>query len=99
VAGFHAGLEDLDRVFADLTVRVRADDLIIFTADHGNDPTTASTDHSREIVPLLVLGPRVRPVNLGRRHTFADVGQTVAQFLEVPALAAGTSFLSEVWRD
>jgi len=99
VAGFHAGLEELDRAFAELIVRVRSEDLVIFTADHGNDPTTASTDHSREIVPLLVLGPRVRPVNLGRRHTFADVGQTVAQFLEVPALAAGTSFLSEVWRD
>jgi phosphopentomutase len=99
VAGFHAGLEELDRAFAELMVRVRSEDLVIFTADHGNDPTTSSTDHSREIVPVLVLGPRVRQVNLGRRHTFADVGQTVAQFLEVPALAAGTSFLSEVWRD
>jgi len=78
---------------------VREQDLVIFTADHGNDPTTPSTDHSREVVPLLVLGPRVRPVDVGRRITFADVGQTVAEFFEVPALAAGTSFLSEVWRD
>jgi phosphopentomutase len=99
VPGFHAGLLELDRVLPRLLAEVRDEDLIIFTADHGNDPTTPSTDHSREIVPLLVLGPKVRPVDLGRRATFADIGQTVAEFLEVPALAAGTSFLSEVWLD
>ena len=99
VPGFHAGLLELDRALPRLLAEVRDEDLIIFTADHGNDPTTPSTDHSREIVPLLVLGPKVRPVDLGRRATFADIGQTVAEFLEVPALAAGTSFLSEVWLD
>jgi phosphopentomutase len=99
VPGFHAGLRELDRMLPGILDRVRDQDLVIFTADHGNDPTTPSTDHSREIVPLLVLGPRVRPVDLGRRTTFADIGQTVAEFLEVPALAAGTSFLSEVWLD
>jgi phosphopentomutase len=78
---------------------IRDDDLVIFTADHGNDPTTPSTDHSREVVPLLVIGPKVRPRNLGRRQTFADIGQTVAEFFGVPALPAGTSFLSEVWID
>jgi phosphopentomutase len=99
VAGFHAGLRELDQVLPRLLAPVREDDLVIFTADHGNDPTTPSTDHSREVVPLLVTGPRVRPVALGRRATFADIGQTVAEFLEVPPLPAGTSFLSEVWRD
>jgi phosphopentomutase len=99
VPGFLGGLEELDRVLPQILAAVREQDLVIFTADHGNDPTTPSTDHSREVVPLLVLGPRVRPVNLGRRRTFADIGQTVAEFLRVPALAAGTSFLSEVWRD
>jgi phosphopentomutase len=99
VAGFHQGLRELDRALPALLAGVRPDDLVIFTADHGNDPTTPSTDHSREVVPLLVTGPRVRPVPLGRRPTFADVGQTVADFLEVPPLAAGTSFLSEVWSD
>jgi phosphopentomutase len=97
VAGFHQGLHELDRALPQLLGGVREDDLVIFTADHGNDPTTPSTDHSRELVPLLALGPKVRAVDLGRRSTFADVGQTVAEFLEVPALAAGTSFLSEVW--
>jgi phosphopentomutase len=99
VAGFHAGLLALDRVLPHLLDRVREEDLVIFTADHGNDPTTPSTDHSREVVPLLVVGPRVRPVPLGRRTTFADVGQTVADFLAVPPLPAGTSFLPEVWSD
>jgi len=97
ISGFHRGLQQLDRALPRLLQGVRQDDLIIFTADHGNDPTTPSTDHSREIVPLLVFGPRVRPVNLGRRLTFADIGQSVAEFLGVPALAAGTSFLPEVW--
>jgi phosphopentomutase len=99
VPGFYAGLLELDRTWPALIASVRKEDLVIFTADHGNDPTTLSTDHSREVVPVLVLGPRVRPVDLGRRQTFADIGQTVAEFLEVPALTAGTSFLSEVWRD
>jgi phosphopentomutase len=99
VPGFYSGLQHLDRALDRLLQGVRDQDLVIFTADHGNDPTTASTDHSREVVPLLVVGPRVRPVNLGRRRTFADIGQTVAEFFQVPALASGTSFLSEVWRD
>jgi phosphopentomutase len=99
VPGFHAGLLALDRAFPHLLAPIRQEDLVIFTADHGNDPTTPSTDHSREVVPLLVVGPRVRPVPLGRRSTFADVGQTVADFLGVPPLPAGTSFLPEVWSD
>jgi len=99
VPGFHRGLLALDRALPRVLARMRDEDLVIFTADHGNDPTTPSTDHSREVVPVLVVGPRVRPVALGRRRTFADVGQTVADFLGVPPLTAGTSFLSEVWRD
>ncbi len=99
IEGFRRGLVELDRNVPRLLNGVREDDLVIFTADHGNDPTTPSTDHSREIVPLLVFGPKVRPADLGRRRTFADIGQTVAEFLGVPALGAGTSFLPEVWLD
>ncbi len=99
VPGFHRGLQELDRALPDVLGAVREDDLVIITADHGNDPTTPSTDHSREIVPLLVYGPRVRPVALGRRSTFADMGQTVAEFLGTAPLAAGTSFLKEVWTE
>ena len=97
IAGFHQGLRELDRVLPDLLGAVRGDDLIIITADHGNDPTTPSTDHSREVVPLLAYGPKVRPTPLGRRSTFADMGQTVAEFLDVAPLTAGTSFLKDVW--
>jgi phosphopentomutase len=99
VRGFHEGLLALDHALPRLLGEVREEDLVIFTADHGNDPTTPSTDHSREVVPLLVVGPRVRAVALGRRPTFADVGQTVAEFLGVPPLSAGTSFLPEVWSE
>jgi len=99
VQGYHGGLLALDRAMPRMLAGVREEDLVIFTADHGNDPTTPSTDHAREVVPVLAVGPRVRPVPLGRRGTFADVGQTVADFLGVPPLAAGTSFLAEVWRD
>ena len=99
VPGFVRGLAELDKWIPRMLAEMRRNDLIIFTADHGNDPTTPSTDHSREVVPLLVVGPKVRPVALGRRRTFADMGQTVAEFRGVPPLAAGTSFLSEVWSD
>ena len=99
VPGFVRGLRELDMAIPGMLAEVREDDLVIFTADHGNDPTTPSTDHSREVVPVLAYGPRVRPVSLGRRATFADVGQTAADFLGVPPLASGTSFLSEVWSD
>ena len=99
VAGFHRGLVALDAALPAILAPMREDDIVIFTADHGNDPTTSSTDHAREAVPLLVLGPRVRPVALGRRQSFADIGQTVAAFLGADPLAAGDSFLHEVWSD
>jgi phosphopentomutase len=98
VPGFHRGLLELDAVLPELLAPVREDDLVIFTADHGNDPTTPSTDHSREVVPLLVCGPKVRPAALGRRSTFADIGQTVAEFLGATPQPAGTSFLSDIWK-
>ena len=96
VAGFHRGLLELDRELGSLLGLLREDDLFVLTADHGNDPTTASTDHARENVPLLVCGPRVRAVALGERATFADLGQTAAEYFGVGPLATGTSFLREV---
>jgi phosphopentomutase len=97
VPGFHQGLRELDAWIPRLVSRLRAHDLVILTADHGNDPTTPSTDHSREVVPILVVGPRVQPVSLGVRRTFADMGQTVAEYFGLPALGAGTSFLRGVF--
>jgi phosphopentomutase len=98
VAGFHEGLRELDAWIPRLEARATGDDVIILTADHGNDPTTPSTDHSREAVPVLVLGGGVRARPLGERRTFADMGATVAEFFGVapPPLAAGTSFLREI---
>jgi phosphopentomutase len=96
IAGYAANLEWFDRRLAALLPDVRDADLLVVTADHGNDPATPSTDHSREFVPLLVSGARVRPVDLGTRATFADLGQTLADLFGVGPLAHGTSFLREI---
>ena len=97
VAGFQDGLRELDAWVPRLLARLRDDDLVMLTADHGNDPTTPSTDHSREAVPILAMGPRVAPRALGERGSFADLGATVAEYFGVPPLAVGTSFLRDVW--
>jgi phosphopentomutase len=97
VAGYAANLERFDERLAALLPQLRPDDLLVVTADHGNDPTTPSTDHSREYVPLIVTGEGVRAgVNLGTRATFADLGQTLAEVFGVGTLAHGTSFLADV---
>src|SRR5262245_20804279 len=97
VAGYARNLERFDARLAPLLPRLRDDDVLIVTADHGNDPTTPSTDHSREHVPLLIAGPHVRrAVDLGTRQTFADVGQTLAEVFGVGRLSHGTSFLAEI---
>jgi len=97
VAGYAANLERFDRRLAALLPNLGDDDLLVVTADHGNDPTTPSTDHAREYVPLLVAGARVRAGhNLGTRQTFADLAQTLAELFNVGAIAHGTSFLQEI---
>jgi len=97
VAGYAANLERFDSRLKDLLPRLRRDDLLIITADHGNDPTTPSTDHSREHVPLLVTGPAVKPgVRLGTRTTFADLGQTIADNFGVGPMTHGQSFLNDL---
>ena len=96
-AGYAANLERFDARLARLLPALRETDLLIITADHGNDPTTPSTDHAREYVPLFVVGARVkRGVALGTRETFSDVGQTVADLFGVGPLANGTSFLRDI---
>jgi phosphopentomutase len=99
VAGYAANLERFDARLAAILPRLGTDDLLIVTADHGNDPTTPSTDHSREHVPVLLFGKGVRAsVDLGVRPTFADLGQTVAEVFGVPKLDHGTSFLADIVR-
>jgi phosphopentomutase len=94
VEGYARNLEQFDNRLSFVLPRLRENDLLVITADHGNDPTTPSTDHSREHVPLLVTGPRVTAgVDLGTRATFADLGQTLAENFGVAPLASGLSFL------
>lgn len=96
VAGFYGALRGFDSAIPTLVDALREDDLFIITADHGNDPTTPSTDHSRERVPLLATGSRVQPASLGERPTFSDAGATIADWFRVPYTGRGRSFLSEV---
>ena len=96
-AGYAANLERFDAWLARFLPRLGAGDLLVVTADHGNDPTTPSTDHSREHVPLLVTGAGVPSgVDLGLRTTFADLGQTIADVFGVGPMAHGTSFLAQL---
>jgi phosphopentomutase len=94
VEGYAANLEHLDRRLPEMLAGLGADDLFILTADHGCDPADVSTDHTREYVPVLAFGPRVRPAtDLGIRDTFADLGATLADNFGVGPLPAGRSFL------
>ncbi|KUG04775.1 phosphopentomutase [hydrocarbon metagenome] len=94
VSGYAAALTEFDQALGALLDLMRPDDLLFITADHGNDPTTPSTDHSREYVPLLVYGKQIRPgIDLGIRSSFCDLGHTIASYLGVSAdELAGESF-------
>lgn len=94
--GYAVGLAEVDGYLPGMLARLGPRDLLVLTADHGCDPTTASTDHSREQVPLLVTGGSVRPVALGVRDTFADLGQTICAAFGIAGPGVGTSFLREV---
>jgi len=95
--GFARALEEFDERVEELLASLRPDEMCWITADHGNDPTTPSTDHAREYTPLLVAGPRVRAgVDLGTRETFADVAATLSELFGLKASRWGRSFLREV---
>lgn len=95
-SGFYGALLQFDAALPALRSLLREDDLLFITADHGNDPTTKSTDHARECVPLLALGRSVVPAALGRRATFSDLGATTAEWLGVAFRGRGTSFLPQL---
>lgn len=96
VEGFYGGLREFDRRLPEIMAALGDDDALFITADHGNDPTTPSTDHSREQVPVLAWGKRVRPgVSIGVRDSFADLGATIGENFGI-TLKAGKSFLSEI---
>ncbi len=98
VVGFERALRQFDDALPAIRAALREDDLLFITADHGNDPTTGSTDHARECVPLLVCGAQAHPVALGTRPTFSDLGATVAEWLNVPFRGRGTSMLDRLER-
>jgi phosphopentomutase len=93
-AGFARALVEMDRWLPELEAALRPEDAVFITADHGNDPTTPGTDHTREQVPILAFGPSIRPARLGTRASFSDLGQTIAEGLGVARLPNGESFLS-----
>jgi len=93
VAGYAAALEAFDRRLPELEARLRPDDLVVATADHGCDPTFPGSDHTREHVLVLAFGPGVEARPIGVRRTFADIGQTIAGHLGLAPLDHGTAFL------
>jgi phosphopentomutase len=97
VRGYAENLENFDARLQQILPKLRTSDLLVITADHGNDPSTPSTDHSREYVPLMVAGAAVKgDVDLGTRESYADLGQTIADLFGAPKLPNGTSFLSDI---
>ena len=93
VIGYAKALEDFDRWLPVLEKKLKPGDLVIITADHGCDPTWHGSDHTREHVPIMAFGPAVKPGSIGLRDTFADMGQSIAKHLKLPALKYGTAFL------
>jgi phosphopentomutase len=96
VSGFGRALGELDAWLPRFEAALGPGDVAFLTADHGNDPTTPGTDHTRERVPLLAFGPGVRPAPLATRPTFSDLGQTIAAALGIPPIARGASLLDAI---
>ena len=98
-AGYGRAIMDLDERIPEVQAAMKPDDILIITADHGNDPIHTGFDHTREYVPIVIYGDRVRAgVDIGTRPTFADCGQMIADYLGTAKTAEGTSFLSDVVR-
>ncbi|TAJ03838.1 phosphopentomutase [Pectobacterium versatile] len=93
IPGYAAALELFDRRLPEMLSRVKGDDILILTADHGCDPSWHGTDHTRENVPVLIYGPNVKPGSYGHRETFADIGQTVATYFGLSPMDYGKSIL------
>ena len=93
VEGYAQGLEYFDSRLAEIETLLQEDDIVFITADHGNDPTYKGTDHTREQVPVIMFGKKVTPEDIGQRETYADLGQTVADYFKIPPFKYGKSFL------
>ena len=95
VEGYAQGLEYFDKRLPELAAQLNEEDIVFITADHGCDPTYKGTDHTREHVPVIMFGKRVKPEFIGGRDTYADLGQTVADYFKLPPLNVGKSFLDK----
>ncbi|GDY27093.1 phosphopentomutase [Agarivorans sp. Toyoura001] len=95
VAGYAAALEYFDKRLPELLAQLSDDDIVILTADHGCDPTWPGSDHTREHIPVIFYGKNLGAKNVGKRDTFADIGQTIADYMKLPALEYGSSFLQK----
>ncbi|MDF7628106.1 phosphopentomutase [Erwiniaceae bacterium L1_55_4] len=93
IAGYAGGLEFFDRRLPELMALVKEGDILILTADHGCDPSWKGTEHTREHIPILIYGPKVKPGSLGYRDTFADIGQTIAKYFGLSSMDYGKSLL------
>jgi phosphopentomutase len=93
IAGYAAALEAFDAQIPALRAALKHGDLVVFSADHGCDPTMPGSDHTREYIPVIAFGPGIAPGPVGKRDSFADIGQSIAAHLKLPKLAHGTSFL------
>ena len=94
VMGYAKALEYFDTRLPELLKRMKDDDVLIISADHGCDPTWPGSDHTREHIPVLVYGKQVKSGSLGQRNTFADIGQSLASYFDLPAMDYGLSFLA-----
>ena len=97
IQGYAQALEYFDSQLPEIIEKMKETDMLIITADHGNDPSTPSTDHNREYIPILVCGKQIKEnINLGIRETFSDISATVLDILNMPKLENGTSFKNEI---
>ena len=95
VKGYARALEYFDRRLPEICNVMQPDDIAIITADHGNDPTFDGSDHTREQVPVIMFGAKIKSKNIGQRQTFADIAQTLAEYFKIPPFEYGKSFLKE----
>lgn len=97
IEGYAKALEYFDSKLPIIIENMKDTDILIITADHGNDPSTPSTDHSREYIPILIYGKKIKQnINIGIRQTFADIGETILDILNMPLLEVGESFKQQI---
>ncbi len=97
IEGYAKALEEFDKKLPEIINSLKEDDILILTADHGNDPSTPSTDHSREYIPILIYGKKLKNnVDLGVRKTYSDISATILDIMELPSLENGESFKNEI---